>query len=458
MIDEHILDRLRAIVGDRNLKTGDAIGLLDSGADPRNLDAAVLVSPATVDQVSQIAALCNESAIAIVPHGGRTGLVGGGVSRPGQIILSLSLLAQIEEISVEAGIAVVQAGVTLQALQDAAAQHGLSPGIDLASRGSATIGGMIATNAGGMDAFRHGTMRQRILGLEAVLADGRVMRDMAKVTKSNEGYDLKQLFIGSEGTLGMVTRAVIKLVPRERHTATALVACSSVTAAVGLFHELNANRELGLLRCEFMAEDYFGLAAQTLGPPSLAQFAPAPAYLIVENDANDASRAQEQLEAALTAPLENAAVIDALIARNGKERSEIWNIREDSNVVNRIHPTSLWFDVSVPLNALDAWLDGFYQRLARIGLSGFVFGHLGDGNLHVGIAGVSSPADKDAAKAALYGELRAVGGSFSAEHGIGSEKKTELAAYADPVKFSLMRSVKTLLDPRGIMNPGKIFD
>jgi FAD/FMN-containing dehydrogenase len=213
MIAGDILADLREIVGASGLKTGDALSVLDPGADQHNLDAGVMVVPQNTAQVASILRFCNEHRIAVVPHGGRTGLAGGAVSAIGEIILSLSALNRIESLTASAGTAIVESGVTLQALQEAAARVNLSTGIDIASRGSATIGGMISTNAGGMDAFRHGIMRQRVLGLEVVLPDGSIMSDMAQVTKSNEGYDLKQLFIGAEGTLGVVTRAVIRLAP-----------------------------------------------------------------------------------------------------------------------------------------------------------------------------------------------------------------------------------------------------
>lgn len=455
MIAEHILAKLRSIVGPSGLKTSEALALIHPGSDERNLDATVMVTPRTTEEASAVLRLCNEQRIAVVPHGGRTGLVGGAVSLTGQIILSLSSMNRIEMISASAGTAIVQGGVTLFALQEAAAHHHLSTGIDIASRGSATIGGMISTNAGGMEAFRHGVMRQRVLGLEAVLADGRVMSDMAQVPKSNEGYDLKQLFIGAEGTLGIITRAVVKLAPPDAFTATALVACQSATAAVLLFHQLQAKHDVHLLRAEFMALEYFVVAVDNLGPPSLASIARAPIYLIIETDAADQASAQSALENALALAIEGGLVLDAILAQSEKERHEIWNIREDSSVIDRAYPNSHWFDISVPLQHLESWLKQFHEGIAALGpdIRGFAFGHLGDGNLHVGVAGAS---DKQTIKSLIYANLRQMGGSFSAEHGIGLDKKAELETLVDPVKLDLMLSLKSLLDPNGIMNPGKV--
>ncbi|TXR50699.1 FAD-binding oxidoreductase [Phyllobacterium endophyticum] len=455
MIEHGILDELRSIVGIGGVRTGEALSLIHPGSDERNLHAGVLVTPGTTEEVAAVLRLCNERGIAVVPHGGRTGLVGGGVSSSGQIVLSLGAMNRILSLSADGAIATVEGGVTLQSLQEAAARVNLSTGIDIASRGSASIAGMISTNAGGMEAFRYGVMRHRVLGLEVALPDGRIMSDMAQVTKSNEGYDLKQLFIGAEGTLGIVTRAVIRLAPADPFTATALVACPAATDAIALFRLLHGS--LDLLRAEFMARNYFALASANLGPAALAAFTEAPCYLIVETGAADQRSARSALEDALARAIEQGLVVDAILAQSEKERSEIWNIREDSSVVDRVHPHGHWFDISVPLQALETWLAQFNEGIAAFGpdVRGFVFGHLGDGNLHVGVAGLK--VNKDAAKAIVYANLRELGGSFSAEHGVGLDKRQELDAFADPVKLELMHSIKNLLDPNGIMNPGKLL-
>jgi FAD/FMN-containing dehydrogenase len=454
MIADKTLNELRLIVGASGVKTSETLSLIHPGSDERNLDAGVMVVPRDTGEVAAVLRLCNEHRIAVVPHGGRTGLVGGGVSVIGEIILSLAAMNRIESLSADGGTATVGSGLTLQSLQEAAAKVELTTGIDIAARGSATIGGMISTNAGGMEAFRHGVMRHRVLGLEVVLPDGRIMSDMVQVTKSNEGYDLKQLFIGAEGTLGIITRAVIKLAPADEFTATALVACPSATDAITLFRKLQ--RSLDLLRGEFMARDYFALASANLGPASLAAFTEAPTYLILEIDAADQQTAQSDLEEALAEAIEEGLVVDAILAQSEKERTEIWNIREDSSVVDRVHPNGYWFDISVPLQELEPWLTHFNEGIATLGpdVQGFAFGHLGDGNLHVGVAGAP---DKDAAKAIVYANLRELGGSFSAEHGIGLDKQQELQVFVDPVKLALMRSIKAMLDPNGIMNPGKVL-
>lgn len=460
MIADHSVAALETITGPAGIRTGEALRAIHPGSDPHNLDAGLMVTPQNIEQVCAIVKLCNDNRIAIVPHGGRTGLAGGAVSQRNEIILSLAALNRIISVEAAAGTAIVECGVTLQALQEEAAKVDLTTGIDIPSRGSATIGGMISTNAGGMEAFRLGVMRQRVLGLEVVLPDGSIMSDLAEVTKSNEGYDLKQLFIGAEGTLGIVTRAVIKLAPADAFTATALVACSSAANAVSLFQALRQNRSLHVLRTEFMAQNYFSLAVEALGPASLAAFTEAPVYLIVETEGLDQHAAQSALEEALGAAIETELVLDAIIAQSGKERNDIWNIREDSNVITRAYPHGYWFDISVPLQHLDAYLQHFDDGVAALGsdIRGFAFGHLGDGNLHICVAGEDENPHKNTVKDIVYANLRQMGGSFSAEHGIGLEKKPELEALADPVKIALMRTIKRAIDPNNIMNPGKVVD
>ncbi|KXF77017.1 hypothetical protein ATN84_13610 [Paramesorhizobium deserti] len=459
MISAAIIAALEAIVGKRGIRDADALRPIHPGFDSRNLDAGLMVIPKSTAEVAGVLCLCNEHGIAVVPQGGRTGLAGGATSTAGEIILSLANLNRIETISPDAQVAIVESGVTLQALQEAAEHHGLSSGIDIAARGSATIGGMISTNAGGMEAFRLGVMRQRVLGLEVVLPDGSVMSDMAQVTKSNEGYDLKQLFIGAEGTLGIVTRAVLKLAPKDEFTATALVACPSVAAAVTLFGRLQRSRSIRVLRAEFMERSYFRLAAETLGPPALAAFTDASAYLILESEAPDQHTAQTSLEEALAAAVEDELILDAIIAQSESDRQLIWKVREESDTATRAYPAGYWFDISVPLQALQAYLDRFSAEITALGdgTRGFVFGHLGDGNLHICVASDGTMPDKNAAKAIVYVGLKEMGGSFSAEHGIGLDKKAELEALVDPVKLSVMRTIKKALDPNGIMNPEKII-
>lgn len=440
---------LAALIGPNKVRTGEAVAALDPGFDDRNLAAGLVVFPESTEDVCRLLAFADERGIAIVPQGGRTGLAGGAASRPGDVVLSLQRLNRIVEIDAAAATATVEAGVILEQLDAALAPHGLTLGVDLGARGSATIGGMISTNAGGIEAFRHGVMRQRVLGLEAVLADGAVMSDLSHVAKCNEGYDIKQLFIGAEGTLGVVTRAVLRLAPRPSQRATALVSMASAADAVSLFHVLNGQ---GLLAFELMGGRYFRLAVEAHGIERLAPLARAAQFaFIVEIEAD---------EDALAEALSSAGVEEALLAKSAVERTELWKLREDSWAVDRKFPGGLWYDISVPLSDIDQYLQQLEGKLAAVApaAQAFVIGHLGDGNLHLTIAGPQPLAALagDVTKL-VYENLKDMGGSISAEHGIGLEKRESLARLGDPGKLAAMRLIKQSLDPRGIMNPGKVL-
>ena len=440
------------------VKGTDAVSALDPGLDADNLNAGVIANPTSTEDVSRLIAFCNVHDVAIVPQGGRTGLAGGAVSHAGQLIIATQRMNKIISIDAASRLAVVESGVTLAALQAAAAEQGLSPGIDLGARDSATIGGMISTNAGGIEAFRHGVMRQRVLGLEAVLADGTVMSDMAQVTKCNEGYDVKQLFIGAEGTLGVVTRAVMQLVPLPKTKATALVAVPNLDTAVALFNTLS--RRESLLAFELMNPRYFKLAATAAKETQLVPLAEAGFVFVIEMKGSSPETAHQILEEALSAALEAGQVADAVIAKSAQEARRFWILREDSWVVDRNYPHGLWFDVTVPLNELGHYLQSIDDALqaAHPHALAFVIGHLGDGNLHLTIASHQDlRANKEAIRSIIYESLKPMGGSFSAEHGIGLEKREALLRYGDPGKRAIMMGIKAALDPKGIMNPGKIL-
>jgi FAD/FMN-containing dehydrogenase len=449
---------LRQDLPDLEIKTGNAVAALDPGTHPDNLKAGVIALPASPAEVSALLRLCTQHAVAVVPQGGRTGLAAAAVSTPGQVILSTARLNRVVSIDPAARLAVVEAGVTLATLRAAAGECGLSPGIDLGARDSATIGGMISTNAGGIEAFRHGVMRQRVVGLEAVLADGTVMGDMATVSKCNEGYDVKQLFIGAEGTLGVVTRAVIRLAASPRARATALIAVPELATAVALFNALADGADL--LAFELMNPRYFRLAAADRNEAQLLPLADAGYVFIIETAGFTASAAQSVLEERLAKALEQGQVADAIIAQSAAEARRFWLLREDSWVVDRAFPHALWFDVTVPLASLDPYLRRVDDDLASLAprCQAFAIGHLGDGNLHLTLA---SPEDLTALKnqlsAIVYDPLKPLGGSFSAEHGIGLEKRATLQRYGDPGKRRAMLAVKAALDPASLMNPGKLF-
>jgi len=458
-------DRIAALTGELASALGaDAVrgaGDLDGrdpGLHPDNLAGGLAALPRSAAEVATVVKLCRAHGVPVVPQGGRTGLAGGAVSAADALILMTDRLDRIVEIDPQAMIAVVEAGVVLERLQSAVAERGLSVGIDLGARGTATIGGMIATNAGGMEAFRNGTMRNRVLGLEAVLPDGAVLDEMSRVPKCNEGYDLKQLFCGAEGTLGVVTRAVLRLAPADGPATTVLAACRDAAAALAAFRALERSPGLALLRGEIMWRPYAAESAAALGLGRVLAFAEAPVYAIY--DVSPADPAADVTD--FLAPLfEDGHVLDAVVAGSGRGRDEIWRLREDTFAVQRDLVHALWYDVSVPLGRLDAYAAETTSELARLdpALGFYLFGHLGDGNLHatVGSRGAPPPGGAKAVDAIVYRGLKAAGGSISAEHGIGIEKRDSLRAHASPEKLRLMAAVKRALDPEGLMNPGKVL-
>ncbi len=435
----------------------DHLSSRDPGMDPDNFGAGVAVCPKSVDEVRAVVRLCAENSIPLVPQGGRTGLAGACQSEDGQIILMTDQLDKIIEINTMSGIALVEAGVTLQTLEEAVSEVGLSVGIDLGARGSCTIGAMVATNAGGTEAFRNGVMRQRVLGLEAVLPDGSLMSDLKQVIKANEGYDVKQLLIGSEGTLGVVTRIALKLEPVNRNRQTVLAATRNAAATLEFHHRLTRAFGTRYLSAEIMWRDYFEATCNELNFANRFEGFEGDTYFLFEVDL---PKEDDALLDVFAEGMEADEVADALIAQNSRESTEIWAVREESFLIDKRFPGGCWFDISVPLDKLDTFVQESSARIYAVdpGLKIFVFGHLGDGNLHYTIA-ADDPVDHLYAQIsdALYTGLSDIGGSFSAEHGIGIEKRSSLAKFGDPGKLAMMRAIKQAIDPQNIMNPGKIL-
>lgn len=459
-IDADSLAALRAILGPTGLRDGEAAAALDPGIDKANLDAGVVALPATAAEAAKVVALCHNRKIPIVTLGGRTGLASAGVSLPGQLVLLTTRLNRINAIDVAAGTADVEPGVTLAALAAAAALHGLTPAIDLGARDSCTIGGMIGTNAGGMEAHRHGPMRRRVLGLEVVLPDGSVLSDLKSVLKNNEGYDLKQLFIGAEGTLGVVTRAILKLEPDPGERAIAFCHVADADAAIAVLARLKRLPGGVLLtRAEIMWREHVDLTAKANGLAHLRVPARATASVIFEAASHEPGAAQAALESALGAALEaDAGLIDVLLPKNARETRDIWHIREDW-AVTRAFPHGIHFDISVPLARIGGYVAGLRAAVTAYNrdFNLFAIGHLADGNLHISVnTDHPIPEHAEAIGDRVYAGLREMGGSISAEHGIGLTKRRALERFGDPVKLALMRTVKRALDPDGLMNPGKV--
>ena len=456
-----LLDSLRAAIGAAHVATGDAVKLLDVGWNPHNLDAGIVVSPDSTAQVAQVVRLCAQHGVSLVPQAGRTGLVGGSTSQSGQIVLSLLRLNQIEPIDPSERVALVGAGCTLQGLQEAAALHQLEPGIDLAARGSATLGGMVSTNAGGVMAFRNGVMRHRVLGLEAVLPDGSVFQDLTRVVKNSAGYDLKHLFIGAEGTLGVVTRLVIKLDPLPPASATALFGLPSVEATLDVIARA-LQIDAGHLRAaEALWSGFMQLNAQALRWHEDGFALDQPMYLLLKLGGAHEDRLRAAFETLFEETEARHPGTTGIIASSARQEEALWRLREDTDIVYRAHPAAPSYDVSVPLSRIPAYAAQVQAELAQYDRAWqpYIFGHLADGNLHI-ILNASGPLPPEQAQAVehiLYRDLRAMGGSFSAEHGVGSKRIGAMNDTTDDGKLAAMAQVKALLDPRGLMNPGKVF-
>ncbi|NRP20707.1 putative FAD-linked oxidoreductase [Ensifer adhaerens] len=455
-------DELRKIVGDGNLKDGEALSSIDHGVAPENLGAGVVVLPRTTGEVSAVVKCCVANEVPLVTHGGRTGLVGGAMSRPGELVLSTARLDRILHVSSVERVAVVEAGVTLQALQAAASEHRLETGIDLPSRGSATIGGMASTNAGGIAAFRFGVMRHRILGLEVVLADGSIYSDLTRVVKNAAGYDLKHLFVGAEGTLGIITRVAVKLEPQPLANATVLFGLPSVDAALETVRR-GLDAKYGELRAaEAIWNGYFRLTSGHHRWSVTDYSADHPVNLLVSLGGAEEEALQSELGRIYEDLVEDHPDASAVIASSVAQEADLWRLREDTDLIYRKHPGAPSYDVSVPLSEIGTYLDRCLAGLKEVDATfdPFVFGHLADGNLHIVLnaAGREVPGEKArAVETVLYRDIAVIGGSFSAEHGIGLKRVGSLSAISNPVKVALMRRVKDALDASAILNPGKVL-
>lgn len=445
---------------DLHLIGGEKLAGRHPGEHPDNLGAGVMAEPATPEAAAAIVRWCVENGVPVVPQGGRTGLVGGGVSRPGELILSTARLNRIEAIDPLARTVTVGAGVTLQALQEATAEAGLIPGIDLAARGSATIGGMIATNAGGILAFRNGVMRHQVLGIEAVMPDGSLFSDLTRVLKVSAGPDIKQLLIGSEGAYGFVTRAVLKLESFNPMRATALVGVEDAVSALALIAHFRAQPALQLEGAELMWRRYFVDSAQERGFDLDWLEDDTAAVLLLEVSGASETDARTALEEGLAELWEAHGLTCGIVAASLDQARRFWALREESDFIYRLHPAAPSYDVSLPPGALDEYVAGLHARLKAVdaGFDAYVYGHVADGNLHISVMGAGSAeaAVKEPVEDAVYTDVAELGGSFSAEHGVGVEKRRAYLLYGNPARRALAQAIKAALDPKGLFNPGKV--
>jgi FAD/FMN-containing dehydrogenase len=424
--------------------------------------------PNSVEQISQLLAWCNQEGIGVVPQGGNTGYCGGATPDASgtEIVLSLQRLAKIRSVDAFNYSLLAEAGCTLQAVQSAAAEAQRLFPLSLGSEGSCQIGGNLSTNAGGTSVLRYGMMRDLVLGLEVVLADGRVLSCAQALRKDNTGYDVKSLFLGAEGTLGVITAANLKLFPQIRATATAFVAAPDIQSAVELLSALRAASGDRVSSFELIPRIAVELTQQHIEGVVDPLERSYPWYALAElSSSQDDAQLAEVLERVLADALERGAILDAVIVQSERERAQLWRLRESIPEAQRRDGASLKHDLSLPITLLPqfverarAWLDVNIPEGRLV-----AYGHVGDGNLHFNLNQAPGAdralflAREPAVKRAMHDLVHDCGGSFSAEHGIGQLKVAELERYAPPVELDLMRAIKHALDPRGILNPGKVL-
>ena len=430
--------------------------------------ALAVVLPASTDEVAGLVRVCAAHDVGVVPQGGNTGLVCGSIPDDSgtRVLMSLKRMNRIRGVDTANLTLTAEAGCVLQAVQEAAAGHGLLFPLSLASEGSCTVGGNLATNAGGTQVLRYGNARELCLGLEVVTATGEVWHGLTGLRKDNTGYDLRDLFIGSEGTLGIITAAVLKLHPQPAARMTALVACPDLAATVALLDLVRRRAGAALTGFEVMNE--FSLALVRRHFPQLAHpLAPAPWSVLLElSDSESADHGRALFESSLEAALSGGLITDAAIAESVAQSRALWHLRESIPLAQSEEGLNIKHDVSLPVSRIPAFVASTDEALRRRfpGVRLVDFGHLGDGNLHYNVQapeGVSAAdflREREAeVNALVYDAVAAHQGSISAEHGIGALKKDTLAKFKSPVAMAMMRSVKQALDPQGLMNPGRLL-
>jgi FAD/FMN-containing dehydrogenase len=467
LLAPELLQRFTAIVGEKYAITDPQMQepYLVEMRDLFHGQTPVILRPGSVEEVSRILRLANETKTVIVPQGGNTGLVGGQIPHHNEVVLSLTRLDNIREVDPVSNTMTVEAGVTLQRAREAAASvDRLYPQL-LPSEGTCTIGGNLSTNAGGVAAVAHGISRQHAMGLEVVLADGRVLNLLNKLKKDNTGYDLRNLFIGAEGTLGIITAAVLKLVPRPRSMETAFAAITSPQAAVDLLGIAQQRSGGDVTSFEMMLRE--GVEAvikfDSSSRDPLAQASPW--YALIELSSQQRSGLRETMEEILAEGMERGLVTDATIADSLDQAKAFWRIREMFGEVQRHLGGSIKHDISVPIASIPAFIEEANAAVMTLipGARPMPFGHVGDGNIHYN---VNQPAGADKAQflsrwgdvnRVVFAVVKKYNGSISAEHGVGVMKRDILPEYKDPVALDLMRGIKRMVDPNGILNPGKVL-
>lgn len=463
-IDEVLENRLRAVLPPVAFVGDDSSYLTEPRG--RFAGSGLVVKPGSTEEVSQVMAACHDLRVPVVPYAGGTGLVGGQIKTdgPAPLVLSVERMSALRRFDPVEGLMTVEAGMILAHVQAAAEDAGMVFPLWMASEGSARVGGLLATNAGGINVLRYGSARAQCLGLEVVLPDGRVWNGLSRLFKNNMGYDLRDLFIGSEGTLGVITAASLRMMPQPACVGTACMAVSSPEAALDLLalvrdyvgDDVSAFELIGRMGLEFLA---------AVGPEVRMPFSEAPEWMVLmELGLPSGHSADLTFEAIFSAATDRGLVSQGTVAQSQQQAQDLWTMREAIPEANRRIGSISSHDISVPLSTIPEFIDRAGPLLARLGAFRInCFGHLGDGNLHynvfppVGQQRAAFVDMRDDIKRTVHDLVHELGGSVSAEHGVGRLKVDDLERYGDPVGIEMMRQIKAAFDPRGIMNPGAVL-
>lgn len=472
MLDPVVIQALRDAVGPNGLTT-DAVDMVPWTTDWRKLyhgKAAALVSPASAGEVQAVVAIASQHRIPVVPQGGNTSMVGGATPDDSgdAIIISLRRMSAIRSLDPAARIVVAEAGVILSNLHEITREQGMRFPLSLGARGSATVGGLVSTNAGGTQVLRFGTMRHLVLGVEAVLPDGSLYEGLAALKKDNRGYDLTQLLIAAEGTLGIVTAASLKIVPDVLDRAVAWMAVDSPDVALELLRAMESASGNSIESFELIPDSSLRLVLQHIPGTRAPLEGHHPWHVLIESvRSNPASEPPaDALEQLLGAQMEAGRLRDAVIAASEAQAEAFWRIRESISEAERAHGPAMQHDISVPVDDMPRFIRDASVEVERAfpGVWVNAYGHLGDGNVHFHVRAPEGCTDPDwrtttgkSASRMVYDLVTAAGGSISAEHGIGQMKRDELGRLSSPARINALRAIKSALDPNGIMNPGKLI-
>ena len=456
-----VLEELKAFLPKKALLLDQEVTSRTAGGlhTEEPIQARLIVRPQSTDEVSKILSVCNKQEQPIVVHGGVTGLVYGTRTSEDQIILSLERMNKIEEVDLIGRTMTCQSGVTLQDVQERAEELDMIFPLDLGARGSCSIGGNISTNAGGNRVIRFGMTRDSVLGIEAVTPDGTILSSMNKMIKNNAGYDLKQMFIGTEGTLGVVTKCVLRLREAPISQNTALVGINDFSSIIKFLKYIDSGLGGNMSAFEVMWKEFYDMVTNSVDKKALPLKPNIPYYILVESMGSNQTKDQEHFESLLSNALEESMIVDAVLAKSEKERMGLWSLRDDVEKQSQFGPT-LMFDVSLPISQMEKYVANVNNNLNKYwkNFNFIVWGHLADGNLHL-VAGVGDLQEKTIKKIerSIYDPLEIIGGSVSAEHGIGIEKKPYLHLSRTKEEIDYMKRLKKTFDPKMILNPDLIF-